>query len=263
MKYNENSLYTKEDLLNLGIYELRDLGRDVGVQSPTSLKKEVLVDKIISIIYGEVPRQVVGKGRGRPARNKEKSTKLFTSLVEKVEEPILNKDIVYSDYIYGDSNLLSTKVASKASPYVDGGLELDSLLKTGVVCIDDDKYFIRKLKFIKSSNDCEIPGKLFKEYGLKENDRIEYLIDNETQQLLQIFKVNGELPNRKRKNNMLTLDDGKEVLINQLKTCFDNLDHGFILKQIKPGSFWLIVFVLGLIMLIIIRLKYVLTEVNL
>ena len=250
MEYNENSLYTREDLLNLGIYELRDLGRDVGVQSPTTLKKEVLVDKIISILYGEMPRQVVGKGRGRPARNKEKPNKLFTSLVEKVEEPKLNEDIIHANVgdVFGFTELLSSKVASTSKPYVnDADSKLDNLLKNGVVCIEDDKYYVRKLKFIKTDNDCEIPKKLFKDYGLKENDRLDYLADAQTNELLQIFKVNGEYSARKKAPIDALLNEGKEVLVNNFKIMlgganliYSELSNQAHIPSIKYSLLWFV-----------------------
>jgi len=219
MDNNRNNLYTKEDLLNLGIYELRDLGRDVGVHSPTTLKKEELVNNILSIIYGETPKQVVGKGRGRPARKKEKPNKLFVELVENVEEPDLI-NIAYGnleDEVYTIRDLINTKVASPLASYVnDGKQESNSYLKSGVLCEEDGKFFIRKLKFIKSDNDCELNKQIVKDYKLKENDRIEYLIDNENKDRFQLFKINGEYINNVNKN--AKVDDSKlDVYVEDVK----------------------------------------------
>ena len=41
------------DLQQLRIHELRDLARKMGVNAPTSKKKEVLIEEIVKIMNGE------------------------------------------------------------------------------------------------------------------------------------------------------------------------------------------------------------------
>jgi transcription termination factor Rho len=53
---------------NLGIYELRVLGREVGVKSPTSLKHDVLRDKIKSIVLKEEKPYYSQTRQGRPPK---------------------------------------------------------------------------------------------------------------------------------------------------------------------------------------------------
>ena len=43
----ETNQYTREDLMKLGIYDLGEIGRKVGVPSPTALKKGELIDYIV------------------------------------------------------------------------------------------------------------------------------------------------------------------------------------------------------------------------
>ena len=45
--------YTRDNLDKLGIYELRTLAREVGVYSPTTLKKNELMDQILNIVSGK------------------------------------------------------------------------------------------------------------------------------------------------------------------------------------------------------------------
>lgn len=57
------------DLQQLRIHELRDLARKMGVNAPTSKKKEEIIDEIIKIMNGEsVPFSTITK-KGRPARS--------------------------------------------------------------------------------------------------------------------------------------------------------------------------------------------------
>lgn len=62
-----NKQYTKESLDALGIFELRDYARNVGVDSPTTYNKDVLIEKILSILSGEA-KPAPRSRRGRPPK---------------------------------------------------------------------------------------------------------------------------------------------------------------------------------------------------
>ena len=212
------NLYTKDELLCLGIYELRDLGRDVGVKSPTTLKKEDLVDKIVSIIYGEVPKRNVGKGRGRPVRAKDKPSRIYVDLIDKIEAPKCESSFIFSkgnsDDFNFSANLLSSRVASASNKYVnDSENEQDfELLKNGVVCEEDGKVVVRKFKFIKSNDDVVIPNYMVEDYKLKDNDIIDYILDDDMKSVIQLFKINGKYPTKSPKIENLSVED-QEIYI--------------------------------------------------
>lgn len=60
--------YKKEDLYNLSIYEVRKIGQLEGVKSPTSKKKDELIDEILAISSGEKDRYVPTNKKGRPSK---------------------------------------------------------------------------------------------------------------------------------------------------------------------------------------------------
>ena len=60
--------YTRDNLDKLGIYELRTLAREVGVYSPTTLKKNELMDQILNIVSGKEKPYVNLEKRGRPPK---------------------------------------------------------------------------------------------------------------------------------------------------------------------------------------------------
>lgn len=60
--------YTRDNLDKLGIYELRTLAREVGVYSPTTLKKNELMDQILNIVSGKEKPYVNVERRGRPPK---------------------------------------------------------------------------------------------------------------------------------------------------------------------------------------------------
>ena len=61
----EKNKITKEYLEELGIHNLREEARTIGVQSPTRLKKEMIISEIMAIVNGE-KAPVKPSGRGRP-----------------------------------------------------------------------------------------------------------------------------------------------------------------------------------------------------
>jgi transcription termination factor Rho len=63
----KNYEFSKAQLCQIGIYELRTLARDCGVRSPTSKKKDALIAEIIAIQSGELdPVEYRKTRRGRP-----------------------------------------------------------------------------------------------------------------------------------------------------------------------------------------------------
>ena len=58
----------EKDLENLGIYDLRNYARAMGVKSPTTLKRNELIEKINQIVEGETPAQKSNK-KGRPPKH--------------------------------------------------------------------------------------------------------------------------------------------------------------------------------------------------
>ncbi len=198
-KYDAN-LYTREDLLKIGIYDLRELGREVGVPSPTTLKKEELIDYIVGILYGQIPKNSSKTLRGRPARAREKSYQKFIDLIDKVEAPKCNNNFIskeddHFDTSFAYSGTVLSKVASYKEDYVNA-VKDDVLLKKGVVCFEDNNFYVRKLRFVATKTDAVIPTQLVNEYNIKDNDIIDYFLDEDEQKVSQIIKINGNMANK-------------------------------------------------------------------
>lgn len=193
MNENLKDIYTHDELIKLSIHELRNLGRDLGVVAPTSLKKEDLVNKIIEIIYGHRPERKIGQGRGRPPKVGRKPCKIYLSMLEQLEEPSADEQFL------GQSKEKSLKfdlglqrVASPRREYLYCQ-ENDEALKTGIVSEIDGKFFVKKLKYLDCEQNYEIPDSLAKDYGLHDYDLIDYLLDDEGKKVEQIIKINTEI----------------------------------------------------------------------
>lgn len=61
-------LYTEEQLKKYSIYQLRFLARHIGVRSPTTKKREELIEKILAIQNGEEQPYYAPNNKGRPAK---------------------------------------------------------------------------------------------------------------------------------------------------------------------------------------------------
>ena len=64
-----NQSYTKENLTQLGIFELREVARNIGVHLPTTYKKDELIEKIIQVANGFVDPFVPKTKKGRPPKS--------------------------------------------------------------------------------------------------------------------------------------------------------------------------------------------------
>lgn len=193
----EVNQYSKEELSKLGIYDLREIGRKIGVQSPTIFKKEQLIEKILEIIYGNVSQKKDGVSRGRPSRTGQKSYQKFIDLIDKIEAPKVNSTFITNndeefDRSFSYLSSLSMKVASPSEVYRNDAEEENELtLKKGVVCKSGDSFVVRKLKFIESVYDSRISAEMAEKFGLQEDDLIDYFLD-EYNQVAQIVKVNDK-----------------------------------------------------------------------
>ena len=87
---------TRDFLDACGIHDIREYARAIGVQHPTSLKKQELIDGIIDIRDGKVEPQ-----KGRKAGRPPKTAVSFTSPVEEApsEKPSDRKEIGFRTYI--------------------------------------------------------------------------------------------------------------------------------------------------------------------
>ena len=60
--------FVKTELEKINIYALRNLAREIGVKSPTSLTKPALIEEILQIQIGKSQPHEPSK-RGRPVKN--------------------------------------------------------------------------------------------------------------------------------------------------------------------------------------------------
>ena len=66
--FMDDNSFTFDTLNEYNIFELRAIGRQVGVHLPTTYRKDVLISKILAILHGEAQPHVRQTNKGRPAK---------------------------------------------------------------------------------------------------------------------------------------------------------------------------------------------------
>ncbi|MBQ7579599.1 MAG: hypothetical protein IJT25_03625 [Clostridia bacterium] len=157
-----NEGFSKEGLYNLNIHELRKLGSQVGVKSPSSLNKESLVEAIFSIVVGDIKPYKQKDRRGRPQK----------ATIEDVSLTNL--------YSYNDAGLM--KVASET-------VSTQGEIKTGSVVLHNGNMYARVYPFVESPDDAIISKAYEKDYALREYDVLTYYVANANARHKEVGKI--------------------------------------------------------------------------
>jgi len=134
--------HNKESLENLRIHELRDLARKLGVQAPTSLKKETIIEQVMAIVNGDKKPYVKKSNKGRPARIGIDLTDMFI--------PSLNQD-------QGDKNDLVAENQKFGffvnAPEITFNISSEASEKEGLLDIHPTGYGILRAKGYQPSDE--------------------------------------------------------------------------------------------------------------
>ncbi|MBQ8451180.1 MAG: Rho termination factor N-terminal domain-containing protein [Clostridia bacterium] len=186
-KIFDKDLVNEKTLAPLTIKELRGLGWSLGVSSPTSLKKDDLIEAILKVLYGKsnIVRQ---SSVGRPSNQEVDIDGIMKKLGKNKE-----KEDFIQEFGKGLFNLNSTKLSSPTEEYLSNEkIDIRTLVK------QDNKCYLRKYEFIESNDDIELTQKQVERLGLDEKDVVEVVI---TDGAFKVLSINGKL----LKNNFESL----------------------------------------------------------
>ena len=156
------------DLQQLRIHELRDLARKMGVNAPTSKKKEEIIDEIMKIMNGEsIPFSNITK-KGRPVRN-------TTDNFDVVDFILPNKTELqsFNEYKFNsDQDKLQFMVNMNHAEY--GDINLDEVRdREGVVEVKEEGFGVLHVSgFTSHDNDVFINPVQIKQFKLKNGEII-------------------------------------------------------------------------------------------
>ena len=158
-----------DQLDKLRIHELRDLARKMGVQSPTTLKKEQIISEIMDILSGEKQPYVTTSRQGRPPRNQDKALS--------IEDVFEDKGAEFEPYVLRteDDNEVYYLAQPSAKYYV-----VDDKMKENDICgyveIKQNYGVLHPDGFLPSENDIKFSLASVKKYNLKNGDYVTALI---------------------------------------------------------------------------------------
>ena len=212
---------SRETLENLGIYELRNVARQVGVYSPTTCKKAELIDKVMAIVLGDEQPYERKTNQGRPAKQisgLDEILKIFVPTFENENfyEQAYQKDQIFSPTLFENIKVLPDNVESFAG-YV-------KLLSGGYAVVLEKAYFE------SNQNSYYITPNMLKESNLKEGDFVRGAYYNSGKDRPKIVKeistVNGIPQEVNLKSNRIDFEALEAVYpVKQLKLCNDEKSY--------------------------------------
>ncbi len=140
---------------------IREIGRQIGVRSPSSLTKEVLIDQIIGVQCGEIePISAREAIRGAPPKIKVDISRYYTE--EESAERIRN------DSRYNHRMAVIKKKREQAAAKDYEFVEVVGILEQHV----SGYGFLRVNNYENSRNDCYVSLQIIRQYNLRRGDKV-------------------------------------------------------------------------------------------
>lgn len=197
--------YSREALQNLGIYELRNVARQVGVYSPTKYKKEVLVDKILAIMQGQEQPYVKKTNQGRPAKQIAGIDEIMNIFVPKIEQKSVYQQQVEKYRLFGPAFMQEMNFTpenfSKCSGFV-------KLLPENYAVVFKHGYFE------SNPNSYYLTPQFLNDTNVKTGDVVEGLY----------YSVDPSKPNIVKRLTAINGMHGEDVKMPKERISFENLD---------------------------------------
>lgn len=166
MRNSSEKVILPEILNTLGIYELRELARSIGVSSPTTKKREQLCTEILDISSGAVKVEAKRNKKGRPPKTITKITTMVKDYIPpeilKLQKPIERESysnilmLAQNPSIYGQINSNVNKQIFGYLDSINGHFYLNNL--------KNNELF----KFITFY----VPDEIISKYNLREGDKV-------------------------------------------------------------------------------------------
>lgn len=216
------SEYNLEYIQKLRIHELRDFARKMGIASPTTMKKEELIDKIQEIMDTK-PVSNLGEKTGEAldffSLLTSPNSDIINDLIVKSRnieghEPVTNENADLSNtlvmkrtpnnYSYSSNDLISFSFSVRQNQMSYGG---DVSEVQGYLDIHPNGFgIIRYSGFLPDSRDCYLTLALVKKYNLRKGDyirgNVKYILEDKPRIMFEILEVE----NSEREENLPTFE---------------------------------------------------------
>ena len=228
MCYNASEMESKinsEFLKKMGVYELRELARQVGVESPTTKKRAELCDQILKICSGEIQPSHAAVNKGRPPKSISRVLGLVEDIFPKellTIKPESPKQPELSNFLVLSQNHMPIR-AYENEKAVEGYIKTYS----------GKFYLLNKETYpFNSSKVVYVPNKLVEELNLREGDKIKgtYLSSDGEDEYVSIEQIN--LVNNKEISSHLATR--KDLTTNFACRTVEKLN--FMGKELQKGA---------------------------
>ena len=202
-----NNYLDEYSMRQASIFELRNIAREMGVNSPTIYKKEVLIEKILKIINGEEKPQMPKSRQGRPPKNLSNHKYVPTN----VENVVSYKDLLKIQESSTDENKYDLNIPNTngfgflASPGFTYGVDSSKENKNplsfekekGYFLLVDNEYgyIFEEGRTSNVENVIYVPENYINAYNIKSGDLIECgtkkVTSTNTKYLASVDSVNG------------------------------------------------------------------------
>lgn len=190
------------------IFELRNIAREMGVNSPTVYKKETLIEKILKIMNGEEKPQMPKSRQGRPPKKSINNVNNFT-LSQTVNENIVSfKDLLLSQQPLPEEEQYDFSKPSTGGNWViaspgfvygekqnDNPLNLEKLTGYFLVVDKGYGYIFEPGRISNVDNVVFVPENYINGYGFKSGDKVNCssrtVASTGTKYLAMVQDING------------------------------------------------------------------------
>lgn len=191
----------------LGVFELRGLAREFGINSPTTKKRDELIDLIMKVLHGEKNNEAFNRRKGRPYKKISTLNDIINSMINKSTNTAKTPELVFENVSVFN---FAQEVPDFSLMQDDSGEFVGYVRKTEnrYLSIYDKKYE----KWIYIREDLRFFNKIY--VGDKVKLKAQSL-SNENQyvatEIIEINDVNAEeyMPKLKEKN------EGNEIISNE------------------------------------------------
>lgn len=223
----ETKYLNEYSMRQASIYDLRNIAREIGVNSPTTLKKEELIDKVLKILNGEAKPEMPKSKQGRPPK------KIFTNS-DLLQQKSSNEDLFFDEPITNVNMQDEIGVLSSSKNFEDeveyDNYEYSMETKTGYYYkMNDGTSFVFECGHV-SNVDLAIlvPKNIVQEYNLQNGDLVKCkckkIMAKDIRFLTEVLEINfNKKANAKSFSNMEVVTSN-----NQLPDCsiFPNAQVG-------------------------------------
>lgn len=185
MEEYKPEIFNRDGLSSLGIYELRELARDLGVVSPTSKEKQSLIEEILQIIYGENYDSLENLTKGRPTKHKKETDWLNVFGKEGQREVFYGK---LDRNFQGAYSFVATPTLAYENDAKKG--ESENGEEIGVVYNENYQFVIKSFKSTGYGRALPLPYEFIEKYKLTVGDVVKYRLEKgKVVEILDIEKM--------------------------------------------------------------------------